>query len=128
MSGLGEALEDLVDALKEVLAGDPASVWDHVPEDLTGRDVVVVPASNFLLPSETFDPREYVATVEVYALAGGEDNETVTRAVCDLLALAAPALADADYAISSTSRLLAYQTSTWTAYGISITCSRHIIL
>lgn len=129
MSALVDALEDLVETIKDALVeGDPASVWDYVPEELTGRDIVIVPAPNYLMPSETFDPREFIATVEVYVLIGGEDNETVTKASADLLSVVVPALAQAGYATEGTSRLLAYQTTNWTAYGISVTCSRYLIL
>lgn len=129
MTALTALRKGLAASLGEALAEDARTTChDHVPEELTGRDVIVTYAPDALLPSETYDPREFVAALEVFVLVGGEANAEVHDAISDLLPPVLASLHAGEWQVRGTSRLVSYETDAWASYGVSVTVRKHLII
>lgn len=97
-----------------------ATVHPYVPESLSGRDVVIQPAANSLVPS-TVAAGSYDVRFNVLLLVGGEDNATVHDLVAEHLSAVVPALdASAVWELvdGTQTRITTYATSEWTSYGV----------
>lgn len=118
MNVITEARTDL----KAILAGAAPSgteVHDHVPEALSGRDVVIQPAQPLIAPAMLDD--QYAIRLNVVAITTGEDNAGVHRFVDEHLSALIPALVASpwEYLEASLTRINTYNTSEWGGYGVS---------
>lgn len=127
MNALTTARESLAGKLREA-APAGVTVWDHVPDDLTGRDVVLQPGPDYVVPADTSTGAEYVVTVECHLLISGETNATTHAAADELVAAVLPAVNGSRWVIAGMTRLDAFATSEWTTYGIAVTLQRYINL
>lgn len=103
-------------------------VHDHVPDQLTGLDVVLQPADDYLRDAGTLAGLEFALQIEIHVLVTGEDNNTVHDLIDSTLARLAPAIASARWEDVRCSGLGTFSTSEWTAYGVALTARTYITL
>lgn len=119
-------------ALAALLAervGEGWQVHRTVPEDLTGRDVVLQPASPYVKPDDEFldfagASVECEQSVDIVVLVGADTNEGVHDAIDDALAGVVPALAGSAWHVTATSKIQTFATSMWTTYGMTLSVVR----
>lgn len=117
MNVITEARTDLK-AILEAAAPEGTEVHDHVPEALSGRDVVIQPAAPLITPALLTE--QYVVRFNVVCITTGEDNAGVHRFVDDHLSALIPALVASswEYLESTLTRITTFSTSEWGGYGV----------
>ncbi len=127
MSALTAARVALAALLTEQV-GEAWQVHRTVPEDLTGRDVVLQPASPYVKPDDEFldvgDDVEVEQSVDIVVLVSADTNEGVHDAIDEALAAVVPALAGSAWHVTTTSRVQTFSTSLWTTYGMTLSVVR----
>lgn len=117
MNVITEARTDLK-AILEAAAPTGTQVHDHVPEALSGRDVVIQPGQPLITPAQLDD--QYAIRLNVVCITTGEDNAGVHRFVDEHLSALIPALVASpwEYLETSLTRITTYSTSEWGGYGV----------
>lgn len=117
MNVLEEARTDLT-AILAAAAPEGTEVHDHVPEALTGRDVVVQPGQPLIAPSMLDE--QYAVRFNVVAIVANEGNREVHAFVDEHLSALIPALVASpwEYLESTLTRITTFNTSEWGGYGV----------
>lgn len=118
MNVLAEARHDLHETLTAAVP-DGTAAWDHVPEELTGRDVAIQPGRPHIAPATLAE--QYDVRLTVVLLLGLEDNQTVHTLVDEHLSALVPAALAGGWQVDtgSMSDLRTLATSNWTSYGVT---------
>lgn len=116
-------------ALLTEQVGEAWQVHRTVPEDLTGHDIVLQPASPYVKPDDEFldfagAAVECEQAVDIVVLVSADSNEGVHDAIDEALAGVVPALAGSAWHVTTTSRIQTFSTSLWTTYGMTLSVAR----
>lgn len=104
-------------------------VLTYVPEAVEPPVVIIQPAEDWLLSAEedaTFNPDEYVASVEVWAVVELVDNQSAARELRDLLASLVSRVGPSSWWIKSVGQPGPIHTSEWMNHGVRIVLARYV--
>lgn len=104
-------------------------VLTYVPEAVSPPVVILQPAEDWLLTAEedaTFQPEEWVATHEIWAVVDLVDNQSAARELRDLVASLVARIGPSAWWIKAVGQPGPIHTSEWMSHGVRITLARYV--
>jgi len=107
----------------------PVRVLTSVPEAVEPPVVILQPGEDWLAVDEiaaTFDPAEYIGSMEVYAVVELVDNASAAKELRDLLATLIQRIGPSDWWIKAVGQPGPIHTSEWMHHGVRVTVARYV--